>query len=167
MPRRNIKLRRDGDPRVEWVPSRGIQEDFSAKAMLTQTSIKWEAWRPWRQNFVYLFLFWRFFFFFCMEVPRLGVKSELQLSAYATATAMLDLSPIWDLCHRSGQCRILNPPRGVRDWTCILMDIMFRFLAHWATTGTPYFSFEGRTEKTFSMSWIRYIRETEEARCLE
>ena len=43
------------------------------------------------------------FFFFLglhkwhMEVPRLGVKSELQLPAYTTATATLDLSCIWDL----------------------------------------------------------------------
>ena len=43
-------------------------------------------------------------FFFCflgprlrhMEVPRLGIKSELQLTAYATATAMQDPSLIWD-----------------------------------------------------------------------
>ena len=32
-----------------------------------------------------------------MEVPSLGVKSELQLLAYATATAMPDLSHICDL----------------------------------------------------------------------
>ena len=40
-----------------------------------------------------------FFFFFCilgpqeqhMEVPRLGIKSELQLLAYTTATAKWDL----------------------------------------------------------------------------
>ena len=32
-----------------------------------------------------------------MEIPRLGVKSELQLQAYTTATAMLDLSHICDL----------------------------------------------------------------------
>ena len=32
-----------------------------------------------------------------MEVPRLGVESELQLLAYATATAILDLSCICDL----------------------------------------------------------------------
>ena len=30
-----------------------------------------------------------------MEVPRLGVKLELQLMAYATATATLDLSCIY------------------------------------------------------------------------
>ena len=32
-----------------------------------------------------------------MEVPRLGVESELQLLAYATAIAMLDLSHICNL----------------------------------------------------------------------
>ena len=35
-----------------------------------------------------------------MEVPRLGVKSELQLLAYVTATAMPDPSQVCDL-HRS------------------------------------------------------------------
>ena len=33
------------------------------------------------------------------EVPRQGVKSELQLLTYNTATAMLDLSHICDLHH--------------------------------------------------------------------
>ena len=32
-----------------------------------------------------------------MEVPRLGVESELQLPAYTTATAMPDPSNVWDL----------------------------------------------------------------------
>ena len=32
-----------------------------------------------------------------MEVPRLGVKSELQLPVYATDTAMQDLSHVCDL----------------------------------------------------------------------
>ena len=42
-----------------------------------------------------------------MEIPRLGVESELYLLAYATATAMLGLSSICDL-HRSSwqQCWI-------------------------------------------------------------
>ena len=44
-----------------------------------------------------------------MEVPRLGVKSELQLPAYTKATAMWDLSHVWDPHHSSGQCWILNP----------------------------------------------------------
>ena len=48
-----------------------------------------------------LFQFFFFFFFFCSlgpnlwhtEVPRLGVKSELQLPAYATAIITLDPAP--------------------------------------------------------------------------
>ena len=44
-----------------------------------------------------------------MEVPRLGVQSELQLPAYSTATAMSDLSHIYDLHRSSWQCQILNP----------------------------------------------------------
>ena len=34
-----------------------------------------------------------------MGVPKLGVESELQLLAYTTATATLDLSCICDLCY--------------------------------------------------------------------
>ena len=43
-----------------------------------------------------------------MEIPSLGVKSELQLPAYATATSTPDLSRICDLHHSSWQCWILN-----------------------------------------------------------
>ena len=50
-----------------------------------------------------------------MEVPKLGVKSQLQLPAYTTATAMPDLSLVLDLHHCSQQRRILNPPSGARD----------------------------------------------------
>uniref|UniRef100_A0A8D1Q5Y1 Uncharacterized protein n=1 Tax=Sus scrofa TaxID=9823 RepID=A0A8D1Q5Y1_PIG len=57
-----------------------------------------------------------------MEVPRLGVESELQLPAYPTGTAMPDLSRICDLHHSSRQRRILNPLRGARDQSHILMD---------------------------------------------
>ena len=58
-----------------------------------------------------------------MEVPRLGVKSELQLPAYTTATAMSDLSHVWDLYHSSWQHWILNPLSKARDQTCVLMDM--------------------------------------------
>ena len=50
-----------------------------------------------------------------MEVPRLGVKPELQLLAYTTATTMLDLSHIFDLHHSSWPCWILNPLSEARD----------------------------------------------------
>ena len=50
-----------------------------------------------------------------MEVPRLGVDSELQLPAYATATATMDLSHVCDLQHSSRQCQVLNPLSEARD----------------------------------------------------
>ena len=52
-----------------------------------------------------------------MEVSRLGVKSELQLLAYTTATATPDLSRVCDLHHSSRQCRIINPLNKARDRT--------------------------------------------------
>ena len=57
-----------------------------------------------------------------MEVPRLGVESELQLPAYTTATATgtLDLSHICDLPHSLQQCWILNPLSKARDGIHIL-----------------------------------------------
>ena len=45
-----------------------------------------------------------------MEVPRLGVESELLLPAYARATARPDLR----------QCQILNPLSEARDRTATL-----------------------------------------------
>ena len=57
-----------------------------------------------------------------MEVPRLGVESELQLPADTIATATQDLSHVFDLHHTSGQCWIINPLSKARDQTHILMD---------------------------------------------
>ena len=60
---------------------------------------------------IYIGAIFFFFFFFRatsqhMEVPRLGVKLELQPLAYATATATRDLSPVCDLHRSSQQCQI-------------------------------------------------------------
>ena len=49
-----------------------------------------------------------------MKVPRLG-ESELHLPAYATATAMPDLSCIGDLCYSLWQYWILNTLNEARD----------------------------------------------------
>ena len=57
-----------------------------------------------------------------MEVRRLGVKSELQLTAYTTATATPDPSLIYDLHRSSQQCQILNPLSEAKDQFCLLMD---------------------------------------------
>ena len=61
--------------------------------------------------------------FFYMEVPRLGVESELQVLAYTTATATQNLSYAYNIYHSSQQHQILNPLSGARDQTCILMDL--------------------------------------------
>ena len=85
--------------------------------------------QQWSVHSVHFSFFLSFFFLFFsgplpwhMEVPRLGVESGPQLPAYATATALWDLSHVRDLHHSSQQCRILNPLREARDWTSILMD---------------------------------------------
>ena len=49
------------------------------------------------------------------------VESELQPPAYITATAMQDLSRVFDLHRSSWQCPILNTLSEVRDRTRILM----------------------------------------------
>ena len=87
---------------------------------------------------------WYFFFSVCflgphlwhMEVPRLEVESELQLLAYATATATPDLSRNCDLHHSSQQCQIPGPLSEARDGTRILVDISWIHF-HCATTGMP------------------------------
>ena len=57
-----------------------------------------------------------------MEVPRLGVKSELQLPTYTTATPVPDLSQICDLCHSLWQRWILDPLCKAGDRTRILTE---------------------------------------------
>ena len=52
-----------------------------------------------------------------MEVPRLGVYSELQLPAYTTATDTPDPSRICDLHHSSWQHQIFNPLSEAKDQT--------------------------------------------------
>ena len=50
-----------------------------------------------------------------LEVPRLVVKSELQLLAYITATAMRNPNHVCNLHHSSWQCWLLNPLSEARD----------------------------------------------------
>ena len=68
-----------------------------------------------------------------MEVPRLGVKSELQLPAFATAIASQGLSHVCD--HSSQQHQFINPLSEARDRTLLLDISWFRYLL--ATVGTP------------------------------
>ena len=50
-----------------------------------------------------------------MELPRIGVESELQLLVYPTATATPDLSYVCNLHHSSRQRWILNPLSEAKD----------------------------------------------------
>ena len=96
----------------------------------------------WFTSAIFLYSFFSSSFFLGLhllhlEVPRLGVKSELQLAAYATATVTSDLSRVCDLHHSLWQRWILNPLSKARDQTRILMHTgQIRFCC--ATTGTPY-----------------------------
>ena len=89
----------------------------------------------------FVFFFW---FVFCflgphlwhMEVPRLGVESELQLLSYTTVIAMQDRRHICNLHHSSQQCQIPDPLSEARDWTHILMDTS-QICFHWAMMGIP------------------------------
>ena len=68
-------------------------------------------------SLLFLFFFPSFFLFLGlhlqhMEIPRLGVESELHLLAYTTVTAIQDPSHICNLHHSSWQHRILNPLRS-------------------------------------------------------
>ena len=47
-----------------------------------------------------------------MEVPRLGVESELQLPAYTTVITMLDTSRVCNLHHSSWQSSDLQAHYG-------------------------------------------------------
>ena len=72
--------------------------------------------------FIYLFIVFLGLHLRHMEVPRLGVESELQLLAYTTATATQELSCVCNLHHSSRHRQILNPLSGARDGSCIFMD---------------------------------------------
>ena len=103
-------------------------------------SVLWMSSKPPKIHFLTLF------FNFCflgpqpwhMEVPKLGVVLELQLLAYATATALWDPSLVCDQHNSSRQCWILSPQREARDQTHILMDTsrIFFPLCH---DGNSYF----------------------------
>ena len=71
-------------------------------------------------------------------------SSELQLLAYATATAMLDLSLICDYTTAHGNARSLTHwvrPRINGSTVWILKIDTLGFTTHWATVGTAIFFF--------------------------
>ena len=78
---------------------------------------------PWAWSFLFFLLsFFKWPHPQHVEIPRLGVKSELQPLAGTTATAVLDLSHIGDLCYSLRQHWILSPLSKARDETHILTE---------------------------------------------
>ena len=90
----------------------------------------------------HLGLFFFFSFILLRATPagygssRLGVKSELEPLAYATAIATRDPSHVCNLHYSSGECWILNPLSEARDWVHIL-TVTSQVHHHWAAAGTP------------------------------
>ena len=100
------------------------------------------------------------------EVPRIGVKSELQMLAYTTATAIPDPSCICDLCHSLQQCEILNPLNEAKDRTHILMDTgwVLNLLSHngnstWHTFKKRYTDSRKTLEMRRALSQTMCIKE--------
>ena len=77
------------------------------------------------------------------EVPKLGIKLELQLKAYATVRATLELSHICDIYCGFQQYWILNQSSKAKDQTCILTETTLGSL-NWATMGSLRTSFKYR-----------------------
>ena len=82
----------------------------------------------WNLRFLYTWSTFSFSFLgphpWHMEVPGLGVESELQLLIYTTVTAMPDLSHVCNLLRSLWQHGIFNPLSEARDWTHNLPDTM-------------------------------------------
>ena len=86
---------------------------FWQVVLLTQTAQEKNLWLE--LFFVFVFVFLLGPYLWLMEVPGLGLESELLLPVYTTATAMQDPSHVCNLHHSSRQCGILNPLSEARD----------------------------------------------------
>ena len=91
-----------------------------------------------------------------MDVPGPGVKLELQLLAYATATAMRDLSHICDPHHSSQQHWIPDPLSGpgikpTSSW------ILVRFISTAPQKEFRLWLFEQKLGKSMTGSWGRRV----------
>ena len=91
---------------------------------------------PSQTNLLFLFFCFLGLHLWHMEVPSLGIKSEVQLLATATATvtAKQYLSCVCDVHHSSRQCGILNPLSEARDSRNLMDTSQIHF--HCATMGT-------------------------------
>ena len=96
-----------------------------------------------------------------MEVPGLGVKLELQLQAYTTATP--DLSHVYNLQCSLRQCWIYNPLSKSRDQTHILMDtsLVLNLLNHNRNSNKD---FKEAIIKMFQQSITNFLKTKEKNR---
>ena len=73
-----------------------------------------------------------------METPRLRGKSELQILAYTTTTAMLDLSHICILCHSYGNAGSLTHWLSLGIEPILSQTLCCVLNPNWTTVGTPF-----------------------------
>ena len=111
------KLPRTPYKDVDWRNFKNTKKRSKIKSLCIEINGK-NVIYSWEEIILTLNLF---FFFFLgphlwhVEVPRLGVKSELLLLVYTTATATQDLSHVCDLYHSSQQCQSLAHLSKARD----------------------------------------------------
>ena len=126
----------DNEQQQKWINE--IKSDSHSLPGATRFTKSMMLFYPYKEALLFFF----FFFFFLqphllhIEVPSLGVKSELQLLAYATATVTLDLSYICNLRFSLWQCWINIPP-GNQGSNTLPHGHYVAFLTYWATRGTP------------------------------
>ena len=104
-----------------------------------------------------------YFYFYCfrassVEVPRLGVESELQKLASTTATATPDPSRVCKLQHIARQGQILNPLSEARGRTHILQrqHWVLNPLGHDGNSRGFYFSLFWAVPAARGSSWARH-----------
>ena len=111
----------------------------------------------WGSGFLFLFLFcFLGLYLRHIEIPRLGVKSELQLPAYTTTSTTPDLSHVCDLHHSSCQCRILHPLSEARNqaWNLrVPSQIHFCCSTIWTPSFFFFFKYKVAKESCFLSQW--------------
>ena len=113
-----------------------------------------------------------------MEVPRWGVKSEVQLLAYTTATAMPESSHICYLNHRWWQCRILKLiewgkgsnlyPHGyiINHFTCFSSILNITFNHQNISERRLMLSFNCKETEIYSLDQDHIVSEQQNEECL-
>ena len=91
------------------------------------------------------------FFFFCLFRAAPEAYEGSQARGLIRATAMPDLSLIFDLHHSSQQCQILSPLSEARDGTCNL-TVPSRFAA--PRRELPVYAMSHSRANAWSSPWL-------------